>query len=373
MTSAEPIDVVFSFDTTGSMYPCLTQLRRNAEKAVRRLFDEIPGLHVGVIAHGDYCDEKTSYLLKQVELTDDESKVLAFLQGVGASGGGDAPEAYEYALHVARSMGWRTGRSKALVLIGDDVPHGPTYPQNKLKLDWRNELGLLLEAGVNVYGVHAMPGVRKHSKPFYEEVAKRTGGFYLTLDQFTYITDLVLAVAYKQQGNEHLERFEQEVIREKRMNKSVGQIFATMLGRAPAPAAAGGGAAAGDDGELHAVPAGRFQVLEVDAAAVIRDFVQAQGAAFKTGRGFYQLTKSELVQEDKEVVLQDKSSGSFFSGDRARQLVGLAPGERAKVRPAHLDKYDVFIQSNSYNRKLVAGTKLLYEVPDWEHAGAPAA
>jgi hypothetical protein len=122
------------------------------------------------------------------------------------------------------------------------------------------------------------------------------------------------------------------------------------------------------------VPAGRFQVLEVDAASVIRDFVQAQGAAFKTGRGFYQLTKSELVQEDKEVVLQDKSSGAFFSGDRARQLVGLAPGERAKVRPAHLDKYDVFIQSNSYNRKLVAGTKLLYEVPDWEHAGsAPAA
>jgi hypothetical protein len=34
--SAEPIDVVISFDTTGSMYPCLMQLRRNAENSVRK-------------------------------------------------------------------------------------------------------------------------------------------------------------------------------------------------------------------------------------------------------------------------------------------------------------------------------------------------
>lgn len=31
------IEVVFSFDTTGSMYPCLTQVRRKIKSTVTRL------------------------------------------------------------------------------------------------------------------------------------------------------------------------------------------------------------------------------------------------------------------------------------------------------------------------------------------------
>ncbi len=371
--SADAIDVVISFDTTGSMYPCLTQLRRNADAAVRRLFKEIPGLRVGVMAHGDYCDEKRQYLLKKVDLTDNQASVLKFIKTVKGTYGGDAPEAYEYALYTARSQKWRAGRAKVFVLIGDDVPHGPKYPANKLKLDWKNELDLLTEAGVKVYGVHAMPGIRKHSKGFYEEVARRTDGLYLTLDQFSYITDLIQAVAFKQHGDEHLGAYEAEVTKARRMNGSLRRMFDTMLGRkakASASASAKGKASTVKvTGKLEPVSAGRFQVLDVDAVADIRTFIEGEGASFNPGRGFYQLTKSELVQEGKEVVLMDKESGDFYSGDKARALIGLRPGERDKVKPVALDKYLVFIQSTSYNRKLVAGTKLLYEVPDWEHSG----
>ena len=133
--SANAIDVVISFDTTGSMYPCLTQLRRHADAAVRRLFKEIPGLRVGVMAHGDYSDARTQYLLQKVDLTDDQAAVLKFIKTVKPTFGGDAPEAYEYALHVGRSLKWRASRAKVFVLIGDDVPHGPKYPGNKLHLD----------------------------------------------------------------------------------------------------------------------------------------------------------------------------------------------------------------------------------------------
>ena len=38
------IEVVFSFDTTGSMYPCLTQVRRKVKETVTRLMKDIPGL-----------------------------------------------------------------------------------------------------------------------------------------------------------------------------------------------------------------------------------------------------------------------------------------------------------------------------------------
>ena len=61
MTSSN-IEIVFSFDTTGSMYPCLTQVRRKIETTVTRLMNEIPGMRIGIIAHGDYCDAGSTYL-----------------------------------------------------------------------------------------------------------------------------------------------------------------------------------------------------------------------------------------------------------------------------------------------------------------------
>lgn len=38
-------------------------------------------------------------------------------------------------------------------------------------------MAFILESGINVYGVHDMAGVRKHSKGFYEEISSKTGDF----------------------------------------------------------------------------------------------------------------------------------------------------------------------------------------------------
>ena len=122
--STEALDVVISFDTTGSMAGVLGQVRKRSKELVERLFKEIPGLHVGVMAHGDYSDAKTKYLLRKVDLTDDKQAVLKFIKSVPATFGGDSPEAYEYALHEARSLAWRDGVGRVLVVIGDEVPHG---------------------------------------------------------------------------------------------------------------------------------------------------------------------------------------------------------------------------------------------------------
>src|SRR5579859_2754011 len=39
--TATPVDIVFSFDTTGSMAPAITQVRRNVTQTVQRLFNQI--------------------------------------------------------------------------------------------------------------------------------------------------------------------------------------------------------------------------------------------------------------------------------------------------------------------------------------------
>lgn len=360
MSKPEPIDVLFSFDTTGSMYACLAQVRRNIEKLVKRLFKDIPGIRIGILAHGDYCDAGDPYVTKMLDICDNQDKIVEFVKGVESTFGGDAPECYELVLHEARGAAWSGGKSKVLVMIGDDVPHGPTYSGNTKNLDWRNELSLLLEAGINVYAVQALG--RRHATPFWREVAEKTGGFHLELDQFSYVRDMIMAVCYKQQGNEQLEKFEQELVDKGRMSRNVDGMIGTMLGRTASERFTS------TVGELGAVPGGRFQVLEVDNDAPIKQFVIDNGATFKKGRGFYEFTKRVKVQSYKEVILMDNKTGDLFSGDKARQMAGIPIGENANVSPGagDLAGYTCFIQSTSYNRKLLANTKFLYEVEDWE-------
>ncbi|KAJ3265942.1 hypothetical protein HK104_006201, partial [Borealophlyctis nickersoniae] len=59
----------------------------------------------------------------------------------------------------------------------------------------------------------------------------------------------------------------------------------------------------------------------------------------------------------------DKSTGDMYTGDEARELAGTPEHTKGqKVRPPDSAKWLMFIQSTSVNRKLVGGTKFLYEV-----------
>ncbi len=368
----DAIDVAISFDTTGSMYPCLRQVRRVVSELVTRLFRDIPNLRVGIIAHGDYYDKRSTYVLTLLDLTDDVDRICDFVRNVGPTNGGDAPECYELVLNQARTMSWRSGKSKVLVVIGDDVPHGPSYRLNTENIDWRNELGLLMEAGVNVYGVHAMPGIRTHSRGFYEEIARKTGGFYLTLDQFHSVNDLILAVCYAQDGEEAINQFGNEVLSQGRMTANFSSVYRTLTGddtftSAEEVATPG----------LNPVPIGRFQLLHVDRDQAIKAFVEDNGATFNAGRGFYELTKTVVVQPYKELVLMDRSTGQFFNGSQVRTMLGLQAqrekgvgGENEKLYPRNHPTYRVFVQSTSYNRKLKSGTTFLYEISDWDMSAA---
>jgi hypothetical protein len=229
--STEALDVVISFDTTGSMAGVLGQVRKRSKELVERLFKEIPELRVGVMAHGDYSDAKTKYLLRKVDLTDDKQAVLKFIKSVPATFGGDSPEAYEYALHEARSLAWRDGVGRVLVVIGDEVPHGKNYKGNKDHLDWRVELQALADAGVKIYGVQAH-GTDAKAKKFYQTLADKSGGTYLTLGDFKTAADLLAGIAMRERGEEDLSRYAREVAAARRMDVGLRGAYEAMLGRA---------------------------------------------------------------------------------------------------------------------------------------------
>jgi hypothetical protein len=166
-----------------------------------------------------------------------------------------------------------------------------------------------------------------------------------------------MAVCFKQSSDAQLTSYEQEVIKEGRMSRGLNKMFDSILKRKSSTTF--------EPVDLRAVSPGRFQVLDVDRDCAIKDFVLENGLTFKKGRGFYEFTKTETIQEYKEIVLQERKTGDLFAGKAARDMLGLPESGTARIKPASLDKYVVFVQSTSVNRKLIGRTKFLYEVDDW--------
>lgn len=110
-----------------------------------------------------------------------------------------------------------------------------------------------------------------------------------------------------------------------------------------------------------------YPVTAVDDQALIRPFVEAKtGAAMARGGAFYQLNRTEpKVQANKRIAIRDKTTGTVFAGDAARQMLALPTIGTVRLAPDELGDYDVFIQSTSVNRKLDKGTELMY----WSNVG----
>jgi len=94
----------------------------------------------------------------------------------------------------------------------------------------------------------------------------------------------------------------------------------------------------------------------------ISDFVKkVTKDDYVKGSAYYQLTKPEIVQANKNLAIKDNRNGRVYAGDAARQLVGL-PQHEIKVAPTSHKDFTFFVQSNSHNRKLVGKTDLLLMV-----------
>jgi hypothetical protein len=101
---------------------------------------------------------------------------------------------------------------------------------------------------------------------------------------------------------------------------------------------------------------GQYLVLHVVDEQPIKDAVIAASGSYRRGSAYYQFMKNEIIQSDKEFVVE--MGGRFYSGPAARSMLGL-PGQRIRVKPDHKAGCTIFVQSNSVNRKLIPGTRLL--------------
>lgn len=108
---------------------------------------------------------------------------------------------------------------------------------------------------------------------------------------------------------------------------------------------------------LTPVPSRNYDVFNVTEKCRIDEFVTEEtGKPYKTGSAFYQLSKRETIQPQKQIAIM--GAKGVYVGAEAREMLGL-PDHHVKVDPNHNVDYDVFVQSTSVNRNLMPNTKLL--------------
>ncbi|MFJ5731779.1 vWA domain-containing protein [Streptomyces paradoxus] len=109
---------------------------------------------------------------------------------------------------------------------------------------------------------------------------------------------------------------------------------------------------------LTPVDPSKYRLIPVARNAAIREWVVECGHTYRTGAAFYQLSKSEKIQAQKQIAVLEKKTDRVYTGPEARTLLGL-PDAEVRVKPDHNDHFTIFVQSTSVNRKLVPNTRLL--------------
>jgi hypothetical protein len=211
-------EIIFSFDTTGSMAPIIKNVRDNLNETIERLLNEVKDLRIGLISHGDYCDyhqdRENKPIIWKLNPTNNIEALKKFIKEVPNTGGGDAPEAYELVLHTVNQMVNKNefqSELKVLVMIGDEVPHEKGYrlPYNAVKLnkisdgnhglniDWKQELNVCKEKGITIFSCHALATQNQHALHFYNKISEDTGGYYFELENLQEFKHYMNVIVFK--------------------------------------------------------------------------------------------------------------------------------------------------------------------------------
>ena len=374
-SSQAALDMVISFDVTGSMMPVLAAVRDNLERLTQTIFacgssagSAPSATRMMVFAHGDY-DSRPFQVMSTPGFSSDPSEVARFIRTIpSVTNDWNEGENYEEVLDRCCALDWRPEARKVLILVGDDLPHPPHFPLNTRRLDWRASAKVLAEMDVRIFAVQCASMAIARAQPFYRELASfHRLSRSIMLSQFYMMSELVLGIFHAASDDLQALRDHETDLRQRgHHSHNIARAFAVLRGEEP-DADPSDGTAGSDPQALEAVPEGRFQVMPVHSAVVIKAFIESTGVRFKAGRGFYELTKAETVGPQKEIVVQRRATGEMFTGKAARSLLGIADGAGQvklgpQTIPAQLLDYRVFIQSTSYNRRLVGGTMFLYEL-----------
>jgi hypothetical protein len=171
-------DVMFVFDTSGSMTSELAEAKEKIQSVMASLSATLPNVAFGVSRVEDVPDwEGESFAGSEpteAELIANKEKAWELVQPISTEqaasiaainkleiyDGGDAPEAYGRALWEADTnpgVGWRAGARHEIVLIADNVPHGKNLDEGLPESEW---LSNPFDTGAETPAKDGIPGTQ---------------------------------------------------------------------------------------------------------------------------------------------------------------------------------------------------------------------
>lgn len=207
-------DMVIAFDTTGSMASYMGNVKKHVTALIPELLADNPDLKISVVAFGDYCDmESSTYFGKAyqvLDLTNDENKLISFVEGAKITSGGDGDEFYELVIKkITEETSWRKGSNKSVLLIADAQPHEVGYSYKSIiqnnQIDWKKEAQKAANAGIVFDTLKIHPDVQ-----WYKKLSKITGGLCLDFKSSDKTANLVKALSLARGGATTKEKFEKE-------------------------------------------------------------------------------------------------------------------------------------------------------------------
>ncbi len=195
------LDVVFVFDSTGSMGGVIAEAKVRIRQLMTLVHTYVPEARLGLVTYRDlreFDPVDYEYTVKAKQLSKDVTPLEAFLRGVDAYGGGDQPEAIYEALETAMHLNWNQGSTKVIILFGDAPPRPENDGLNRvyaLCQQWRKKGGVLycLDTSGKAYeGYKIMPE--------FKSMAEAGGGEASLLEN---PADLIRKLAVYMFGAEH--------------------------------------------------------------------------------------------------------------------------------------------------------------------------
>ena len=196
---SEGLDIVITFDSTGSMQGEIDQVKSQIERIGAVLYQLIPKTKIGICT---YRDETDLYVVKGLPLTSSLNEVVDYLEGIEAGGGGDEPEAVNAGLRWSiEKNNFRRRARKIILVFGDAPPHASRMDECLLLAsNFRKKQGGSVGT-VTCRGEELMDE--------FVEIAQLGGGeAFLTRDEREIMSKLIVLVFGSQHQTKVLEAFD---------------------------------------------------------------------------------------------------------------------------------------------------------------------
>jgi hypothetical protein len=199
------LDMVIAFDTTGSMSAYINAVKTHVKELVPKLFSSNPDLRIGIVAFGDYCDissrDNFGKAYQVLDLTNDENKIIQFINEAQNTSGGDGDEFYELVIKkITEETAWREGSTKAVLLIADAAPHKVGYSYRSIvsnaQIDWREEAKKASKLGIKFDTMTIDPMYVE----WYKELSAMTNGVSVPFNNSGKTSQVIEAAALSRGG-----------------------------------------------------------------------------------------------------------------------------------------------------------------------------